>query len=349
MFWDQFKAPFSILAPMEGVTDLVFRQVVTKAGRPDIYFTEFTNSDSYASEAGRPNAMRRLEFLPSEQPIVPQIWGSKPESFAITSHGLKEMGYTAVDINTGCPEKNVVKTGGGSGLIKTPDLAAEIIQATKSSGLDVSVKCRLGFTKVEEYKTWIPHLLKQDVKALTVHLRTRKEMSIPPAHFELIPDLVRMRNEIAPETKLVINGDVTNSKMGLQMAEQYGFDGWMIGRGIFKNPFCFRNHEPTHEELVALLNYHLDIWEMHWLDGRESASLRAMPGELSAGQEDRQGPAVPPEKESVLRPGPVPFEPLKRFFKIYIHGVRGASDLRARLMECKDIAQVREILDKEEI
>ncbi|MCL2038382.1 tRNA-dihydrouridine synthase family protein [Candidatus Saccharibacteria bacterium] len=317
MFWDQFKAPFSILAPMEGVTDLVFRQVVAKAGRPDIFFTEFTNIYSYANQLGRQNALERLQFLPSEQPIVAQIWGKTPENFALMSAGLKDLGYQAVDINTGCPDKNVVATGGGSALIRTPELAAEIIQATKSSGLAVSVKTRLGYSQVDEYQTWLPHLFKQDIQALTVHLRTKKEMSKVPAHFELIPAIVQMRNDLAPHTKLIINGDILDIQTGFQMAHEHGFDGVMIGRGVFHNPFCFTHHTPTQTELLELLHYHLDLWENYHY------------GQLA----DRT-PSM---------------EPLKRFFKVYIHGVRGAHDLRAKLMDCHNLDQVRKVLKKENL
>ena len=347
MFWDSLKAPFSILAPMEGVTDIVFRQVVAKAGRPSVFFTEFTNVCSYASEAGRPNATQRLEFLPEEQPIVAQIWGKTPADFALTANGLKELGYQAVDINTGCPDKNVIRQGCGAALIKDPKLTAEIIQATKSSGLETSVKCRLGYSKLEEYKTWIPHLLSQDIKALTVHLRTKKEMSKVPAHFELIPELVRMRNDIAPQTKLIINGDIPDVATGYQLIAQHnpagkssaGLDGIMIGRGVFQNPFCFTDHQPTQADLLDLLHYHLNLWEAHANTHGEHCGVNRPVGKVGC-----QRPVVLRDMGDLREPS---FEPLKRFFKIYIHGVRGASDLRAKLMETKNITQVRAILKEE--
>ena len=143
-FWKNFQPGFTCLAPMEGVTDIAFRQVVAKAARPDIFFTEFTNVNSYVSEKGRQNALERLKFLPAEQPIVAQIWGTKSEMFAETAKAIKDLGFQAIDINMGCPERHVVATGGGSGLIRTPDLAVDIIRATKTAGLPVSVKTRLG-------------------------------------------------------------------------------------------------------------------------------------------------------------------------------------------------------------
>ena len=154
-FWKKFKPGFTILAPMEGVTDIAFRQVVAKAARPDIFYTEFTNVNSYTSEKGRHNALERFRIEESEQPIVPQIWGTKPEMFVETAAALKEMDFSAIDINMGCPDRHVVATGGGSGLIRNPELARQIIRATKTAGLPVSVKTRLGYTRVDEWKEWL--------------------------------------------------------------------------------------------------------------------------------------------------------------------------------------------------
>ena len=160
-FYDQLLQPFVSLAPMEDVTDLVFRQVIAQAGRPDLFYTEFTNTDSFVSLEGRPSALRRLEFLPTEQPIVAQIWGSKPAAFAQTVLGLKAMGYQAVDLNMGCPDKAIVKAHGGSDLIRHPELAAMIIQAIRQVAPDLalSVKTRLGFSQVAEWRDWLGFLL----------------------------------------------------------------------------------------------------------------------------------------------------------------------------------------------
>lgn len=297
----------SILAPMEGVTDIVFRQVVARAARPDIFVTEFTNVSSYASEKGRPNALERLQYLPEEIPVVPQLWGTNPEHFTVTAQGLVELGYKSIDINMGCPERHVVATGGGSGLIKTPELAAEIIAATKTADLPVSVKTRLGYSRLDEWRDWLSHLLHQDISALTVHFRTKKEMSKVAAHHELIPDVIKLRDKIAPQTKLYLNGDFTS----LHENQQYirmGADGIMIGRGVFANPFCFESEPREHsrEELVDLLRYHLDLHDQH---------------------------------------APRPYDPLKRFFKIYINNFSGASDIRIQLMDTTNTDGAHQILD----
>lgn len=310
MIWQELPKPFLILAPMEGVTDIMFRQVVAKAGRPDLFFTEFTNVSSYASEKGRANALERLEIVPSDKPIIAQIWGKNPEHFAMCAAALEELGFSGVDLNFGCPDKNVNKTGGGAAMIKTPELAVECLRnAKKSTNLPVSVKTRLGWSKVEEYRDWLPTLLNEHPVALTVHLRTKKEMSKVAAHYELIPEIIKLRNEISPETKLIINGDIKNRAEALNLYEKYPeIDGFMIGRGVLSNPYCFTDYIGTKEELMELLNYHLNLYE----------------------------------KYSTKRY--ISYEPLKHFYKIYINNFPGASELRAKLMETHSAEEAREIL-----
>ena len=196
-FWDQFEKGFTILAPMEGVTDIAFRQVIAKAARPEIFYTEFTNVNSYTSEKGRHNALERFRYEPEEQPIVAQIWGTKPEMIAETAKALKELGYQAIDLNMGCPDRHVVATGGGSGLIRTPELAKEGIRAAKTAGLPVSVKTRLGYSRVDEWRGWLTNILEEKPAALTIHLRTKKEMSKVEAHSELVPEILALKNELS--------------------------------------------------------------------------------------------------------------------------------------------------------
>jgi tRNA-dihydrouridine synthase len=311
-FWQQLPKPFFILAPMEAVTDVVFRHVVAKAGAPDVFFTEFTNTDSYCSPKGKQSTRGRLEFTDDEQPMVAHIWGKDPEHFRQMALGMKELGFAGIDINTGCPAKDVVKHGAGSGLIRTPDLAVEIIQATKEAGLPVSVKARLGDVKPEEWHDWLATILHQDIANLSIHLRTRKEMSKVPAHYELIADIKKLRDEIAPQTLLTINGDIRDRAHGLELVEQYGVDGIMIGRGVFSDPFAFAKRQPIgdrREVLMDLLNYQLDLF-------------------------DTYSTKFEPRK----------FDPLKRFFKIFVRDFPGASELREQLMHTKNTDEVRALI-----
>ena len=252
--WEELRKPFLILAPMEGVTDGVFRQVIAQEGRPDLFFTEFTNVSSYASEKGRANALERLAVMPTDRPIIAQIWGKNPEHFAVISDALESLGFSGIDLNFGCPDKHVNKAGGGAAMIKTPELAVECFrEVRKATKLPVSVKTRLGWAKVEEFREWLPIILRERPAALTVHLRTKKEMSKVAAHYDLIPEILALREEISPETKLIINGDIRDRAAALELYEKYSaIDGFMIGRGVFQNPYCFTDHTPTKEELFGL-------------------------------------------------------------------------------------------------
>ncbi len=310
-FWRELPKPFFVLAPMEDVTDVVFRTVVRKAGRPDVFFTEFTNSDSYCHPEGRDSLRGRLLFTEEEQPMVAHIWGDSPEYFRQMSIGMAELGFKGIDINMGCPVPNVATRGKGSGLIQRPDVAAELIQAAKAGGLPVSVKTRLGFTEVDEWKEWLKHILAQDIANLSIHLRTRKEMSEVDAHWELIPEIKELRDRIAPETLLTINGDIPDRQKGLELAEKYGIDGVMIGRGIFKNPFAFEKEPKEHssKEYLDLLRLQLDL-------------------------QDHYAEIVPRNMSK-----------LHRFFKIYVKGFRGAGELRNQLMNTKSTDEVRALLD----
>ena len=373
-FWEDLPKPFLILAPMEGVTDKVFRAVVAKAGAPDVFYTEFTNVSSFASEKGRENALERLDLndnegimrrvvrvggtpnsaattsaelvenagqdpSPGPTPIVAQIWGKNPEQFGFLAGELEGLGFDGLDLNFGCPDKNVVKTGGGSGMIRTPELAVECIrQAKASTNLPVSVKTRLGYSRVDEFREWLPTLLRENLAALTVHLRTKKEMSKVDAHYELIPEIIKLRDEIAPKTKLVINGDIRDRAHALELYEKYpSIDGFMIGRGVFKDIFCFRSNSmergscrfisPIHpgrkvrpgggtpqsvtRSLVDLFLYHLDLFD------KRKAELEAR------GQR-------------------YPFEPLKHFYKVYFNSAPNSSELRQRLMECITTDELRD-------
>jgi tRNA-dihydrouridine synthase len=174
------------------------------------------------------------------------------------------------------------------------------------AGLATSVKTRLGYTYVDEWHDWLSVLLNEHPDALTVHFRTKKEMSKVAAHYELVPEVIKLRNELSPATKLIINGDLECPSDGAKFIEM-GADGLMIGRGVFHNPFCFEKEPREHsrEELIELMKYHLDLYEKYGL---------------------------------------APYEPLKHFYKIYINNFPGASEIREKLMQTKSIAEAREVL-----
>ena len=224
---------------MEAVTDVVFRHVVKRAGAPDVFFTEFANATGWV-HAGDKAIAGRLVKTDDEHPLVAQIWGGEPGDMEQFAAHCMELGFDGIDINMGCPAKSAIKSGGAA-LIRQPDVAVAAIAAAKTAGLPVSVKTRLGYTYVDEWREWLTTILQQDIVNLTIHLRTKKEMSKVPAHYELIDDIIKLRDEIAPQTLLTINGNIRDRAHGEELARQHpGINGLMIGRGIFSDPFCFR-------------------------------------------------------------------------------------------------------------
>lgn len=311
-FWKKLDKPFFVLAPMEAVTDTVFRRVIAQAAPPDVYFTEFTNATGWVA-AGERAIGTRLVKSDDEHPLVAQLWGAQPEAMAKLARHCAELGFDGIDLNTGCPGISATKGGAGAAMIQNPTLTAETIAAIKESGLPTSVKTRLGYSSVDEWQEWIDFLLQQDIAALTVHLRTKREMSKVDAHWDIMPAIRDLRDATAPQTFLIGNGDVRDRAHGLTLIEKTGIDGVMIGRGIFHNPFAFEKTPRVHtqQELLGLLRLQLDLND-----------------ELSLSHERRQ------------------FDPLKRFFKIYVRDFDDASVLRDQLMHTKNTDEVRKLLDE---
>lgn len=321
-FWETIKKnsfkqnrPFFSLAPMEAVTDSIFRQVVARAAAPDVFFTEFTNALSITHPKAKFSVMGRLYVDPAEKtmPVV-QLWGDQSEAFYKAAFAVKKMGYKAIDINTGCPDSTVVKNGGGSDLIRHPEKVSGIIAACRQSGLSVSVKTRLGFSKISEMNDWIPFLLEHKPELLTVHLRTRKEMSKVPAHYEVIDELIRMRDYISPETLLQINGDIKDHQQGMELYRSHpGLDGIMIGRGVFENPYCFSPNKEQHDlrELLSLFEMQLDLYDDY---ARKIGGKR--------------------------------FVTLRRFFKIYVRSMPNAAFYRDLLVNTASTDQARAIISR---
>ncbi|HEX8974606.1 MAG TPA: tRNA-dihydrouridine synthase [Patescibacteria group bacterium] len=313
-FWQQLKKPFFVLAPMADVTDFAQRQMLAKYGKPDVTYTEFVSADGLMHEKGRQALLKDLKFAENERPIVAQIFGADPENIKKAAALIRELGFDGVDINMGCPDKAVIKQGAGSALIKNPKLAREIIRAAKEGAGDmpVSVKTRIGFNK-NEMETWLPEILAEKPVALTVHLRTKKEMSEVDAHWELMPRIVEMARK---EGVIIIgNGDVKNLADGLQKAQESGADGIMVGRGVFGNPWFFNKQEDVSgktlpEKLAAMLE-HTKFFE-------KEISSKKIKG----------------------------FHVMKKHFKAYISGFDGAKEMRAAFMEAENAEEVERLVKK---
>jgi len=315
-FWNDLPQPFFVLAPMEAVTDVVFRHVVERAGAPDVFFTEFANATGWVHAGDRAIAGRLIK-TDDEYPLVAQIWGGEPGDMEQFAQHCTRLGFAGIDINMGCPAKSAIKSGGAA-LIRNPDVAVAAIAAAKTAGLPVSVKTRLGYSTIDEWRAWLTTLLQQDIVNLTIHLRTKKEMSKVAAHYELIDDIVALRDAIAPQTLLTINGDIRDRAHGMALVAAHpGVNGLMIGRGVFADPFCFapradsvaQGSSSMAQRNFALLRYHLDLFD-HW--------------QPQLGR---------------------PYETLKRFYKIYIRDFDGAKELRDQLMNTKNTDEVRQLIN----
>ncbi len=307
-FWNNLPKPFFALAPMYDVTDEAFRRIIAKYGKPDVFYTEFVSTDGLNSD-GRSKLLHHLQLSDIEHPIVAQVFGAKPEKFAETAKLVKEFGFDGIDINMGCPDKNIVKGGSCAGLYKNPELAKQIILASKEAGLPVSCKIRIGDTKID-WESWIAKLLEAEPAAIAVHLRTRKEMSKVPAHWELMPQIVKfIHDNTTEDTRPLIigNGDIATVSEAREKVESSGCDGAMIGRGIFGNPWLFAEKSPTEQERIKVLIEHITLYK-----------------ELYTGVKH--------------------YDVMKRHFKAYLHGSEEAANLRAKLYETKSCDEALEIL-----
>ncbi|HSX01324.1 MAG TPA: tRNA-dihydrouridine synthase [Candidatus Saccharimonas sp.] len=314
-FWQELPKPFLVLAPMDDVTDVAFRQVVSRAAAPDVFFTEFVSTDGLQS-AGRERTLERLRVEPDlSRPLVAQIWGSDPDKYYQSAQDIVRLGgFSGIDINMGCPERGIVARGCCGGLIGRYDQAAAIIEATKAGAgdLPVSVKTRIGLGTIIT-EEWAGFLLRQNLAALTIHARTVREMSKVPARWDEIAKVVALRDQLAPGTPIVGNGDAANRTHAHELAASSGANGVMIGRGIFHDLQAFAA-ESTDLDPAARLRILLEHVALYEQWGRTK-----------------------------------PFQVLKKFFKIYVSGWPGAAELRAQLMDATTPAEVRHLIARAQL
>ncbi|MBI4065746.1 tRNA-dihydrouridine synthase family protein [Candidatus Kaiserbacteria bacterium] len=343
-FWQELPKPFFAMAPMADVTDVAFRALVAKRCKPDIFWTEFVSADGlyHTREIAKMKdeenpLMRDLQFTEEQRPIVAQIFSSKPEMIAYATKLVVELGPThfaqcggrgfdGVDINMGCPDRAIEKQGAGAALVKNSALAQELILAAKKAVQElpkssyrtdlvvpVSVKTRVGYNE-ESLDEWLPALLSANPAAITLHLRTRKEMSLVPAGWELMKKAVEIRNKINPNVLLIGNGDVQDLEDARTKAVETGCDGIMLGRAMFGNPWVFAGRKiedtPLAEKLAALV-------------------------ELAHNFEKLS----PPKNFAIL----------KKHIKAFVAGFAGAADLRVRLMSAHSASELEAIIAQNKV
>jgi tRNA-dihydrouridine synthase len=329
-FWHALPRPFFAIAPMANVTDCAFRRMFAKYGKPDVMWTEFVSADGLVSAAGQKKLLIDLKFSPRERPIVAQLFTASPDAMKKAAALIARLGFDGLDINMGCPDRAVVKQGGGAAMMQDHVAALAVLDAaregvwgakgTKSISrnrvIPVSVKTRIGYNKID--LDWIKLLLEQKLPALTVHLRTKKEMSDVPAHWELMPEIVKMRDEIQHDMKscertvIIGNGDAFTLEDAASKAGMYGCDGVMIGRGIFGKPWFFAGTEKTPAERLKILVEHSKLFEKEFCGRKRLKS----------------------------------FDVMRKHFKAYVSGWDGAKELRARLMETENAREVAKIISK---
>jgi nifR3 family TIM-barrel protein len=351
-FWQQLrkqKSPFFCVAPMADVTDPAFRALITKYGKPDVMWTEFVSANGLMSK-GREVLGRDLVFSEAERPIVAQLFTSDPEMMEGAAKLCAELGFDGVDINMGCPDKTIEKQGSGAGMIKTPDVASAVIAAAKrgvaaaGKNIPVSVKTRVGYY-TPEIQSWIKTILLQDIAALTVHARTRKDLSKVPAKWDYIKEVVALRDAVAPETVIIGNGDVVSLADGEAKARASGADGVMVGRALFGNPWFF----DASRAIVATLPKRAP-WILRTLpfikkffDTKRKAAVSSV---KPISTEERLRVMVEHCELFEKMLGDVKrFAIMKKHLKAYVTGFDGAKELRIALMDtAENAADVRRIV-----
>lgn len=322
-FWEKLQQPFFILAPMYDVTDSVFRQMFVKYSKdsskyPLVLYTEFVSADGLASDEGRAKLLRELYFTQEERPIVAQIFGSNPETIKEAVRIIKGLGFDGVDINMGCPDRAVEKQGAGASLIKNPQLAQEIIRSAKSvaGSMPVSVKTRIGYNKIDT-ENWARIILETKPALAAFHLRTRKELSKAPAHWEEADKLSRLGQEYG--VPIVCNGDIVSIEQGGELANKYNLAGVMIGRGAFGRPWFFSGGEPDLPTRLKIMVEHSILFEKLY-----------RPGTLN---------------DKLFNGHTKNFAVMRKHFKAYVCGFAGATSLRVKLMTAKNSNEVASIVD----
>jgi tRNA-dihydrouridine synthase len=295
-FWKTLPQPIIGLAPMDGVTDSAFRYIVATYGKPDVVFTEFTNVHDICS--GRLKALDSLRYSEVERPVIAQIYGKDPALFYQAAHVVCELGFDGLDINMGCPSKNVASSGSGAGLIRTPNLALELMDKARKgiqdwadgqspadlglkssalqaiaqlkaehsdltdrqerSSIPLSVKTRLGFD-CNIIDEWSDCLIQGRPEVISMHGRTLSQMYRGQSDWGSIAKAAtRIRNH---GILAIGNGDIKSLVEANQRIKDSGVNGVLIGRGALGNPWIFQEIEQVRKAFSAASHVELKTSE----------------------------------------------------------------------------------------
>jgi len=249
--WKTQPRPILALAPMAGYTDSAFRRLVKGIEPRTICFTEFTSTDGIVYKSK--NTLAQLDFSPDEErPLIAQIFGKKPNNFTEAAARVEELGVDGIDLNMGCPARKVVSSDHGSALLKNPELAIKIVEATvRGTSLPVSVKTRIGTSSLD--LPWFIQFCKDIESAgaslITIHGRTAKQAYTGKADWNAIYEVKKAIN-----IPVIGNGDITSPESALEKLKN--LDGIMIGRATMGNPWIMREiaaalyNDPAHQDEI---------------------------------------------------------------------------------------------------
>ena len=354
-FWEKLQKPFFVVAPMADVTDPAFRRMIAKysahtrsdgiVGGPDVTWTEFVSADGLARapEEGQKKLRADLQYHESERPVVAQLFSSHPDYMEQAARLCLELGFDGVDINMGCPDSSIEKQGAGAAHIKNPEQAFEVIRAAQKGagsfdgGIPVSVKTRLGYN-TDILEEWLTKILSANPAAVTVHARTRKEMSKVPARWERVARAVEIRDALGSTARILGNGDALSLDDAREKALASGADGVMVGRALFGNPWFFHPTRRLPHRLTALPTHGVNRDTLITADTTEDIyEYVGIPERLHALVEHTKlYEELLPHKS---------FAVMKKHFKAYVQGFDGAAELRASLMEATSGGEIEQLVE----
>ena len=312
-------APATVLAPMAGVTDTVFRRFIRNLGGCGLIMTEFTSSHGVSAAAGarKPTKTltRYLAFDPEEHPISAQLFGADPAIMADAARVCQDLGFDVLDINFGCPVNKVVKCNGGSGLLRDLPLVERILtDVRKAISIPFTMKFRAGWSDEDLVAVRMAQLAEDcGLQAVALHPRTREQGYSGKADWSRIAEV-----KAAVKIPVIGNGDIVTPQDAVRMIEQTNCDAVMIGRAASSNPWIFR----------------------------QIAQFLATGRYDEATQEDRYQMMRGYYSMLIERTDRDTAGKMKQFATYFTHGVRGGSDLRGAIYHAKEGAEILDLVDE---